>query len=244
MTIAVAAFYKFVAIDDPEAVRAHLYDVCAAEGVKGTILLAHEGINGTISAEPPAMTRVLATIRADQRFADLTTKDALTNDYPFKRLKVKLKREILAFGLPTGDPTVQVGTYVAPRDWNALISKPDVLVLDTRNIYEFEAGTFANAVDPHLKRFRDFPAYVKANLDPARDKKVAMFCTGGIRCEKASAYMKSLGFAEVYHLQGGILQYLADVPIEQRLWHGGCFVFDERETVETIRPVPKSIPGN
>jgi UPF0176 protein len=238
MTIVVSAFYKFVAIDDPEAVRARLYEVCAAEGVKGTILLASEGINSTISAEPAAMARVLAAIRADARFADLTTKDAATDEHPFKRLKVKVKREILAFGLPTGDPTVQVGTYVAPCDWNALISDPDVLVLDTRNIYEYEAGTFANAVDPSLKRFRDFPAYVAQNLDPAKHPKVAMFCTGGIRCEKASAYMKSLGFPEVYHLQGGILQYLAEVPKRQSLWQGGCFVFDERETVASIQPVP------
>jgi UPF0176 protein len=182
------------------------------------------------------MSAFLTRLRGDERFADLVTKDSTTDSHPFKRLKVKIKREIISFGRPQVDPAKaqalgNAGTYVAPAEWNALISDPDVLVLDTRNAYEVEVGTFAGAVDPKTSRFSDLPAFVAANLDPARQRKVAMFCTGGIRCEKASAYFKSLGFPEVYQLQGGILAYLATVPRENSLWHGECFVFDEREAV-------------
>ena len=232
MTITVAAFYEFVAIDDPRGLRTRLAALLGAHDIKGTILLAGEGINGTISGTPAAMRAVLTELRADERFADLVTKDATTDAHPFKRLKVKVKREIISFRQPEADPITRVGTYVAPEHWNALICDPDVLVLDTRNAYEVAVGTFAGAVDPGTRSFGDLPAYVAANLDPARHRRVAMFCTGGIRCEKASAYLMSLGFPEVYHLQGGILNYLATVPREQSLWQGECFVFDEREAVD------------
>jgi UPF0176 protein len=236
MSVAVAAFYKFIQIEDCQAVRTRLFDALATRDMKGTILLAPEGINGTISGVPAATSAFLATLRADPRFADLITKDATATVHPFKRLKVKIKREIISFGNPAGDPAValergQGGTYVAPADWNALISDPDVLVLDTRNAYEVAVGSFAGAVDPKTRRFSDLPAFVEANLDRARHRRIAMFCTGGIRCEKASAYFKSLGFAHVYQLQGGILNYLATVPREASLWQGECFVFDEREAV-------------
>ena len=232
MPIAVAAFYKFVSIADASALREQLFASMSARDMKGTILLAAEGINGTISAPPSDMAAFLTELRRDPRFADLVTKDATTDAHPFKRLKVKVKREIISFGRPEADPSVKAGTYVAPKDWNNLISDPDVLVLDTRNAYEVEVGTFQGAVDPKTRRFGEFPAYAAQNLDPAKHKKVAMFCTGGIRCEKASAYLMSLGFPEVYHLQGGILNYLATVPREQSLWQGECFVFDEREAVD------------
>ena len=233
MSIIVSAFYKFVRIDDLEPLRARLETALAARDMKGTILLAPEGINGTISGTPDAMTTILAGLRADRRFADLTTKDATAAAHPFKRLKVKAKREILTLDRPEADPTVRVGTYVKPQDWNALISEPDVLLIDTRNSFEIAHGTFAGAIDPGTKRFSDFPTYVDEHLDPARHRRIAMFCTGGIRCEKASAYLLAHGFDEVYHLEGGILKYLADVPPSFSLWHGDCFVFDERETVTT-----------
>ncbi len=232
MTVQVSAFYKFVRIEHATTLRDQLFAALQACGARGTILLATEGINGTISAEPQAMAQFLSDLRADPRFADLATKDAAADAHPFKRLKVKLKREIISFRQPSADPTVHAGTYVKPQDWNALISDPSVLVLDTRNSYEVEAGTFRGAVDPKTRRFGDLPTYVAAHLDPAKHTKVAMFCTGGIRCEKASAYMLSQGFAEVFHLEGGILNYLAQVPREESLFEGGCFVFDERETVE------------
>ena len=168
----------------------------------------------------------------DPRFADIVSKDATAAGHPFRRLKVKVKREIIRFGEPAADPSLRVGTYVAAKDWNALIADPDVLVLDTRNAYEVAEGTFAGAIDPKTRRFGELPEFVKANLDPTRHRRVAMFCTGGIRCEKASAYLLSLGFPEVFHLQGGILNYLATVPREKCLWQGRCFVFDEREAVE------------
>ena len=232
MPITVSAFYKFVAIDDALAVRDDLFASLAARGMKGTILLATEGINGTISGTPADIAAFLAQLRADPRFADLVTKDSTTDAHPFQRLKVKVKREIITFGHPEADPTASAGTYVAPADWNALISDPAVLVIDTRNTYEVEAGTFQGAIDPNTRTFGEFPAFVTAQLDPAKHTKIAMFCTGGIRCEKASSYLKAHGFGEVYHLQGGILNYLATVPSDQSLWHGDCFVFDERGGVE------------
>jgi UPF0176 protein len=200
-------------------------------GIRGTLLIAPEGINATLSGAPAEMAETLAVLRADPRFAALETKHAVAAAHPFKRLKVKLKREIIAFDRPEADPTVRTGTRVAPADWNALIDQPDVLLLDTRNDYEVAAGTFAGAVDPGLKHFRHFPDYVAAGLDPAKHKRVAMFCTGGIRCEKASAYLLAHGFDEVYQLDGGILAYLDQVPTEQSRWQGACFVFDDREVV-------------
>jgi UPF0176 protein len=243
MSVVVAAFYKFVTIDDCATLRVRLLDELGRLAMKGTILLAPEGINGTISAAPPAMAAFLGLLRADPRFADLVTKDAAAPDHPFQRLKVKIKREIITFGRPDGDPCAaqaqgRAGTYVAPSDWDALIADPDVLVLDTRNAYEVAAGTFPGAVDPGLQRFSDLPAFVEARLDPARHRKIAMFCTGGIRCEKAAAHMRAQGFARVYHLQGGILGYLAQVPPERSSWVGTCFVFDERETVDAAAVAP------
>ncbi len=231
MGIVVAAFYKFVSIDDLSGLQARLAADMAARDMRGTILLAREGINGTISAAPDQLRAFLASLRADARFTDLITKDASADAHPFKRLKVKLKREIITFGHPGGDPAARVGTYVAPEDWNRLITAPDVLVLDTRNAYEVAEGTFRGALDPGTRSFGELPAFVGTALNPAQHKRVAMFCTGGIRCEKASAYLLSQGFAEVYHLQGGILNYLAKVPPGESLFDGRCFVFDARETV-------------
>ena len=235
MNIVVSAFYKFVAIDDAQVLRASLLSALTAGSLKGTILLAHEGINGTISGAPAAMTAFMASLRADPRFVDLVTKDAVTNAHPFRRLKVKVKREIISFGLPEADPTLRAGIRVAPSDWNALLAQHDVLLLDARNDYEVAVGTFAGAVDPMTRSFGEFPAFVAKSLDPARHRKIAMFCTGGIRCEKASAHLKGLGFANVYQLEGGILNYLATVSPAQNLWRGACYVFDERETVAAMK---------
>ncbi len=230
--IVVAALYRFVTLDDFEALREPLLTVCQEQGVKGTLLLAHEGINGTIAGSRAGIDAAIAWLRADDRMADLSWKESFDEAQPFYRMKVKLKREIVTMGVSDVDPNEVVGTYVKPTDWNTLISDPDVLLIDTRNDYEVEIGTFKGAVDPHTKTFREFPDYVKQNVDPARHKKVAMFCTGGIRCEKASSYMKQQGFEEVYHLEGGILKYLEEVPQEQSLWQGECFVFDNRVTVK------------
>jgi UPF0176 protein len=232
MSITVCAFYKFVRIDDPAVLRSRLRQVMAARDIKGTILLAPEGINGTISAEPTKMSAFLSELRDDPRFAELVVKQAQTDRHPFQRLKVRLKREIVTLRAPEADPTKRVGTYVAPKDWNALITDPEVIVIDTRNAYEVADGTFKGAIDPGTRSFGQFPQFVARNLDPARHKRVAMFCTGGIRCEKASAYMLAHGFPEVYHLEGGILRYLAEVPEAESLWQGKCFVFDERGGVD------------
>ncbi len=231
MTVTVSAFYKFVAIEDGPALQQRLLTSCREAGILGTILLAREGINATIAAEPAAMSAFLKQLRSDPRFADLSVKQARADTPPFQRLKVKLKPEIIAFDPDKAGALGPVGTYVKPQDWNALISDPDVLVLDTRNSFEVAIGTFAGAVDPATATFSDFPAFVGANLDPARDRKVAMFCTGGIRCEKASAHLLQQGFREVYHLDGGILNYLETIPPEDSLWRGECFVFDERVSV-------------
>lgn len=228
MLFDVAAFYKFVAIDDTLALQERLKQSCVMLGIKGTILLAPEGINATISGAPSAMCTILDELRRDDRFADLTVKISQTGEHPFRKLRVRLRKEIITLGVPAVDPTQQVGTYVAPGDWNALISNPDVVVVDTRNAYEAAIGTFAGAIDPKTESFSEFPAFVKKTLDPEKQPKVAMFCTGGIRCEKASAYMLAQGFREVYHLKGGILDYLAQVPADQSLWQGDCFVFDRR----------------
>ncbi len=231
MPVLIAAFYKFVFIAEPQALRDQLFAHMRASEMRGTLLIASEGINGTVSALPDAMAQFLAMLRSDARFADLETKQAQSELHPFKRLKVKVKKEIITLRVPEADPSAQVGQYVSPEDWNALISDPEVIVLDTRNAYEVAEGTFARAVDPRTRSFGEFPHFVDQNLDPKRNRKVAMFCTGGIRCEKASAYLMHKGFEEVYHLKGGILNYLARVPAEDSLWHGKCFVFDEREAV-------------
>lgn len=230
--IVVAALYKFVTLEDFHELREPLLDVCIASGARGTILLAHEGINGTIAGTREAIDQVLAYLRSDPRLADLEHKESFDDHLPFYRMKVKLKREIVTMGIEGIDPNSRVGTYVAPGDWNDLVNDPEVLLIDTRNDYEYGIGTFRGAIDPHTQSFRDFPAYVRSHLDPEKHKKVAMFCTGGIRCEKASAFMLEEGFAEVYHLQGGILKYLEEVPPQDSTWEGECFVFDNRVAVD------------
>jgi UPF0176 protein len=232
MTVTVTAFYKFVSIADPSGLRETLLALADDCGIKGTILLAPEGINSTVSGPDPGIRRLLAFLRADPRFADLVSKESYTDEIPFGRLKVKVKREIVTMRQPDADPSKRVGTYVKPEDWNTLVSDPDVLVLDTRNAYEVAIGTFKGAVDPVTASFSEFPDFVAANLDPEKHKRVAMFCTGGIRCEKASAFMLGQGFPEVYHLEGGILKYLETIPPQQSLWQGECFVFDERVALE------------
>lgn len=230
--IVVAAMYKFVGLPDFEQLREPLLDFCMAQGIKGTLLLAHEGINGTVSGTREAIDNLLAYLRQDPRFADIDHKESFEQGIPFYRMKVKLKKEIVTMGIEDIDPNKTVGTYVEPKDWNALISDPDVTLIDTRNYYEYNIGTFKGAVNPETTTFRELPDYVAKNLDPAKHKKVAMFCTGGIRCEKSTAYMKQQGFDEVYHLKGGILKYLEEVPKEHTLWEGECFVFDNRVAVD------------
>lgn len=231
MTYLVAAFYKFVKLPDFAQKQHPLLSYCQVQSVKGTILLAAEGINGTIAASAQGIDSVLSFLRSDERLADLEPKLSYANSAPFERMKVRLKQEIVTMGAPEVDPSRQVGTYVSPHDWNALICDPDVTVIDTRNDYEVNIGTFKKAQNPQTKLFRQFPDYVSEHLDPSKHKKVALFCTGGIRCEKASAYMLAQGFREVYHLKGGILKYLESVPVAESLWQGECFVFDERIAV-------------
>lgn len=230
MSVVVSAFYRFVAIDDPQGLAEHLRRELSRCGIRGTVIVATEGINGTISGAPAAISQVFAGLREDPRFAPLTTKDAAAPEHPFARLKVKVKPEIVTFRQPAADPNVQVGTYVAPEAWNDLIRAPDVLVIDTRNSFEVALGTFEGAIDPGTQRFTDFPDFVARELDGQRHRRIAMFCTGGIRCEKATSYLLALGFEHVFHLDGGILNYLARVPAERSLWRGECFVFDERVT--------------
>ncbi|MCH8498261.1 MAG: rhodanese-related sulfurtransferase [Marinobacter sp.] len=231
MTIVVCALYKFTALEDFQALRQPLLDLMLSQDVRGTLLLAHEGINGTIAGSREGIDAVKAWLAADSRFDGVDFKESLVDIQPFKRTKVKLKKEIVTMGVEGIDPRRVVGTYVKPKDWNALIADPDVVVIDTRNQYEVEIGSFKRAINPATETFREFPEYVQQHLDPARHKKVAMFCTGGIRCEKSTAFLKEQGFEEVYHLQGGILKYLEEVPEEQSLWQGECFVFDDRVTV-------------
>lgn len=232
MTITVATFYKFVALPDYKNLQMSLKNVCAQQAVKGTILLAEEGINGTIAGTRQGIDAVFSHIKSDERLRDIDIKESTADAIPFAKLKVRLKKEIVTIGLPEVSPTKQVGTYVPPQEWNNIISDPDVVVIDTRNDYEVGMGTFQGAKNPETDEFNEFPNYVKENLDPKKNKKVAMFCTGGIRCEKASSYMLSQGFEEVYHLKGGILKYLEDVPEDESLWQGECFVFDERVAIK------------
>lgn len=228
----VATFYKFVALPDYASLQQSLIDVCQAEDVKGTILLASEGINGTVSGDRKSVDSVLNFIKSDQRLTDVDIKESSASKAPFGRLKVRLKKEIVTIGLPEVSPTQAVGTYVLPKDWNQIISDPAVTVIDARNDYEVSMGSFQQAENPETQSFRDFPEYAQENLDPAKQKKVAMFCTGGIRCEKASSYLLSQGFDEVYHLKGGILKYLEEIPEDESLWEGECFVFDERVAIK------------
>jgi UPF0176 protein len=228
----VCAMYKFVRLEGFEKIQAPLLNSMKCNNVHGTLLLANEGINGTIAGSRAGVDAVLAFLESDERLANIVTKESFNETQPFNRSKVKLKKEIVTMGVEGIDPLQVVGTYVKPKDWNALIADPEVFVVDTRNDYEFEIGSFKHAINPVTETFREFPQYVKENMDPAKHKKVAMFCTGGIRCEKSTAYMKEQGFEEVYHLEGGILKYLEDVPKEETLWEGECFVFDDRVAVD------------
>ncbi|WKE67318.1 rhodanese-related sulfurtransferase [Gallaecimonas kandeliae] len=228
----VAALYKFARLPRYQSLQKPLLDLMTSQEVKGTLLLAEEGINGTVCGLRAGIDAVKAFLDAQPEFAGMSYKESFSDEQAFYRTKVKLKKEIVTMGVEGIDPNQVVGTYVKPADWNALISDPDVLLVDTRNDYEVAVGTFKGALDPDTKTFREFPAYVKENLDPAKHKKVAMFCTGGIRCEKSTAYLREQGFEEVYHLEGGILKYLEEVPAEQSLWEGECFVFDQRVTVK------------
>lgn len=227
-TITIATFYKFTTLSKPWLVQAHLKEAGALLGIKGTILLAEEGINSTLAGTEKAVGEMLAIIQAIPEIGEVPYQLSYAETVPFKRFFVKLKPEIVAMGKPEVNPAQRTGTYVRPEDWNKLISDPDVIVIDTRNDYEVDLGTFQNAINPHTAVFREFPEYVQNTLDEKKHKKIAIFCTGGVRCEKASAWMLEQGFEQVYHLQGGILNYLSSVPAEQSMWVGECFVFDDR----------------
>lgn len=227
----VAALYRFARLDRPEELRAPLAAFCRGRGIKGTLLLAREGINGTLAGSPAAIAELVAHLDAMPEFAGLDVKYSEADAMPFHRMKVRLKQEIVTMGVADIDPLEGAGAYVDASDWNALIADPQTVVIDTRNDYEVRLGTFAGAVDPATSSFRDFPAWVERHRAELEGKKVAMFCTGGIRCEKATAYVRSLGIDEVFHLKGGILKYLEEVPAGQSLWQGECFVFDERVSV-------------
>ncbi len=229
--IVVSAMYLFVPLDDYAALREPLLEIMDANGIKGTLLLAREGINGTVAGPRDGIDSLLNWLKQDSRLARLSHKESYDDTVPFLRAKVKLKKEIVTMGQPNIDPNHIVGTYVKPADWDELIADPEVTLIDTRNDYEVQIGSFKNAVNPKTTTFREFPDFVKQNLDPSRHKKVAMFCTGGIRCEKSTAFLKQQGFEEVYHLEGGILKYLEDVPEERSSWEGECFVFDNRVAV-------------
>ena len=229
--ITICALYKFVRLENFIALRDPLLTEMTTLEVKGTLLLAAEGINGTIAGSQKAIGQVLDFLQAQPNLDTIVHKESFSESNPFHRTKVKLKKEIVTMGVEGIDPNQVVGTYVKPQDWNALISDPEVLLVDTRNDYEVEIGTFKNALNPNTETFREFPQYVKDNLDKNKHKKVAMFCTGGIRCEKSTAYLKEQGFEEVYHLEGGILKYLEEVPATETLWQGECFVFDGRVAV-------------
>ncbi|HSH01847.1 MAG TPA: rhodanese-related sulfurtransferase [Anaerolineae bacterium] len=233
----IAAFYQFAELPDFEALQAPLLAIAEEGGVKGTILLASEGVNGTIAGPAEGVQAVLAWLRADERLAKMRHKESFADFIPFKRMKVRLKKEIVTLRQDGVSPLDVVGTYVPPQAWNELIQDPDVLLIDTRNDFEVQVGSFSGAKNPKTTAFGEFPEYVEQNLDPSKHKKVAMFCTGGIRCEKATAFMLQKGFEEVYHLEGGILRYLEEVAPEESLWEGECFVFDERVTVDHhLRP--------
>ncbi len=232
MAYRVAAFYQFAALPDFRELREPLRALCAGLGLKGSVLLAHEGINGTLAGGDEGIASFVDALRQGPLFGDrldrLELKYSAADAMPFRRLKVRLKKEIVTLGDPRADPTRQVGVYVDAARWNALISDPDTLVLDTRNAFEVAMGTFEGAVDPGIKSFGEFRQFTAEKLDPAKHRRIAMFCTGGIRCEKASAHLLARGFAEVFHLKGGILKYLEDVPESESRWRGDCFVFDER----------------
>ena len=232
MSHIVCALYKFVSLENYESLRQPLITFMKEHEVCGTLLLAHEGINGTVSASRESIDLLLHWLEKQPGLDSIVVKESTSEEKPFKRTKVKLKKEIVTMGIENIDPKKVVGTYVEPKNWNDLINDPDVLLIDTRNEYEYKVGTFKNAVNPKTESFSEFPEFVKNNLSVEKHKKVAMFCTGGIRCEKSTAYLKEQGFEEVYHLKGGILKYLEEVPKEETTWQGECFVFDDRVTVD------------
>lgn len=231
MTFTVAALYRFAPFDDPAALRQPLLDLCAAAGVKGTLLLAREGVNGTIAGSEAGIAAVVAHIRALPDCRDLDVKYSTSAAMPFGRLKVRLKKEIVTMKVPGIDPARDVGRYIAPADWNAVITDPDTIVIDTRNGFEVGYGSFDGAIDPETRSFGDFPDWWREHAADFAGKRVAMFCTGGIRCEKSTAFLRSEGVEDVVHLKGGILAYLEQVPEAESRWHGSCFVFDERVSV-------------
>ena len=230
--LTICALYKFTRLDDFEEIQDPLKLFLDSLNIRGTLLLAREGVNGTIAGDNDSIMKSLDYLQKDKRLVGLEYKFSYSEKPPFKRLKVKLKKEIVTLGVSNIDPTFSSGTYVKPADWNELINDPDVVLIDTRNNYEFEIGSFKGSINPNTETFRQFPAYTKNNLEKYRDKKIAMFCTGGIRCEKSTAYLKSKGFENVFHLQGGILKYLEEVKEDDSLWEGECFVFDDRVAVK------------
>lgn len=232
--IKVAALYRFVGFADPEKLQPLILAECNARGIKGTILLAHEGINGTVAGQPDAIDELVAYLRGLPGCEELDVKFSHADEMPFYRMKVRLKKEIVTLGIDGIDPKREVGTYVQPEDWNALISDPGTVLIDTRNDYEVAIGTFEGAIDPRTKAFRDFPAWFREHRDELATGKTkfAMFCTGGIRCEKSTAFLKAEGIDDVYHLEGGILRYLETVPEAESKWQGECFVFDDRVSVK------------
>lgn len=238
----IAALYHFTRFDAPDQLKAPLEDLCKAESVIGTLLLAHEGINGTIAGPKPGLEKVIRHIQSLPGCADLDWKESWSEDKPFPRMKVRLKREIVTMGQPNVDPRARVGHYVDAEDWNALIQESDVALIDTRNDYEVAIGTFEGAIDPKTESFRDFPRWWEANKDKFEGKRIAMFCTGGIRCEKSTNYLLGQGVDDVFHLKGGILKYLEDVPAEDSKWEGSCFVFDGRVSVgHGLEPGPHEL---
>ena len=230
--LTICALYKFTRLDDFEEIQGPLKIFLESLNIRGTLLLAKEGVNGTISGDNDSIMKSLDYLQKDERLVGLEYKFSYSEKPPFKRLKVKLKKEIVTLGVSNIDPIFSSGTYVKPADWNELINDPDVVLIDTRNNYEFEIGSFKGSINPNTETFREFPAYTKNNLEKYRDKKIAMFCTGGISCEKSTAYLKSKGFENVFHLQGGILKYLEEVKEDDSLWEGECFVFDDRVAVK------------
>ena len=230
------AMYHFVSLPHFKTLREPLLNFCLDKGIKGTLLLAYEGINGTLAGPEKSILELLNYLKTDLlfegNFKNLSHKESWSDKHPFYRMKVKLKKEIVTLGAPGVSPTKMVGQYVKPKDWNSIISDPEVVIIDTRNDYEYAIGTFKNAINPKTMTFREFPEFVKTHFDPKKHKKVAMFCTGGIRCEKASSYMMAEGFDKVYHLEGGILKYLEEVNPQESLWQGECFVFDQRVAIK------------
>lgn len=230
----IASFYRFCSLTDFESFKDPLLAAMKEHHILGTIILAHEGINGGMGGSREDMDKIYAYIRADARFADLHFKETISDLMPFDKAKVKFRKEIVTLGVAGVDPLEHSGTRLNPSQWNELITDPDVILIDTRNTYEIELGTFQNAIDPKTENFRDFPAYVEQNLLDKKDKKIAMCCTGGVRCEKSTAYLKMLGFNDVYQLEGGIIEYMRTVPSEASLWKGECFVFDERIAIGNV----------